>query len=517
MNVGDERSRSYWMATAPAIEAPPLERDAECDVAIVGAGIAGLSVAYELSRNGRAVIVIDRGRIGRGMTARTTAHLTTECDDRYSELIRVRGEDEARLYHASQVAAVDRIEAVVRDEAIDCDFARLDGYLFAAEEAHEKQLDEEYDACRTLGIGDVHWSERAPVPGLDTGRALRFGGQGRFHPTKYLAGLARAIVAHGGRLHSNTAYVSDEEKHGVVALETEGGASIRAEAAVFATNSPVNTKVAVHTKQVPYRTYVIAGRLPKAAVEDALVWDTWQKRGSDEFYHYVRIQPLGDDADLLIVGGEDHRSGEADDMEDRFGRLEAWARRRYPDLGEIEYRWSGQVMETVDFMPFSGRNPGSGRIYIHTGDSGIGITHGVIGALTISELILGREARFARLLDPGRKPSASVPALTEFASGVAGAVRDFTEFVRPGDMSSVDELRPGQGAIIREGLSKIAAYRRQDGTLIRRSAACTHMGCVVQWNPFECCWDCPCHGSQFAPEGQVLNGPATKQLGEPNG
>jgi glycine/D-amino acid oxidase-like deaminating enzyme/nitrite reductase/ring-hydroxylating ferredoxin subunit len=507
MNVGDERSRSCWMDVGVDVEAPPLTADATCDVVVIGSGIAGLSTAYELSRFGKSVIVIDRGRIGRGMTSRTTAHLATALDDYYFELIRARGEDEARLYHDSQKSAVNRIEAIVQEEGIDCDFARVDGYLFAARDSDRADLEKEYQACRTVKVEEVEWADRAPVPGTDTGPALRFGGQARFHPTKYLAGLARAIAANGGRFHADTTHVADEEVDGGVAITTENGPVIRARAAVFATNSPTNDKVAIHAKQEPQRTYAIAGRVPRGSVPDALVWDTL------EAYHYVRLQPLSDEEDLLIVGGEDHRSGQAYDMDERIARLEQWTRLHYPGFDGIDYRWSGQVLEPIDFMPFSGRNPGNSNIYVHTGDSGQGITNGVAGSLTLLPLILGEDSRYAPLFDPGRK-SAAPTAAVEFIKGQAGAARNFAEYITPGQVGSPDDLEPGQGAVIRQGLSKLAVYKADDGTIVKRSAACTHLGCLVHWNDFEKCWDCPCHGSQFAPDGAVLNGPAVKPLAE---
>ncbi|HET9429146.1 MAG TPA: FAD-dependent oxidoreductase [Allosphingosinicella sp.] len=507
MNVGDEHSVSYWMESGPEIAAGPLESDLSCDVVVIGAGIAGLSSAYELSSAGRSVVVIDRGRIGKGMTARTTAHLATELDDFYSELIKVRGEYEARLYYRSQVAAIDRIEAVCRAEGIDCGFRRLDGFLIPTEEGPIADLLEEYDSCKAIGV-DVEWAERAPIPGLDSGRCLRFPNQGRFHPTRYLAGLAAAIEKKGGRLFADTVYVGDEEKDGGVEISTEGGFTIRAGAAIFATNSPVNNKVQIHPKQAPDRTYVIAGRVAKGSVPDILLWDTY------EAYHYVRIEPLSDSEDLLIVGGEDHRSGEANDMAERLARLSDWTRRRYPSYTRADYSWSGQVMEPIDFMPFSGRNPGSDRIYIHTGDSGQGITNGVAGSLAISALILGRDCDFAAVLDPDRKSVTSGASVMEFVRGQAGAIKNLAEHLGPGEIGSVDELEPGEGGIVRRGLAKVAAYRNPEGKLIERSASCTHMGCVVHWNGFERCWDCPCHGSQFAPDGAVLNGPAVKPLAE---
>jgi hypothetical protein len=507
MNVGDERSTSCWMEFGPVMEAPPLGADASCDVVVVGSGIAGLSTAYELARFGRSVIVIDRGKIGMGMTARTTAHLATELDDFYSELIKVRSQDEARLYHDSQVTAVNRIEAICRDEGIDADFARVDGYLFPAEESHRADLEEEYQACQSIGV-NVEWADRAPVPGMNTGPALRFSNQGRFHPTKYLAGLAKAIVARGGRIYADTVHVSDQETDDGVEITTEAGHVIRASAAVFCTNSPTNDKVAIHPKQTPDRTYVVAGRVPKGSVPDALMWDTL------EAYHYVRIQPLGEAEDLLIVGGGDHRTGEENDMEQRLDALEAWTRDHYPSFTKSDYRWSGQVMETMDFMPFSGRNPGSKNVYVHTGDSGMGITNGVAGSLVIMPLIIGEDSRYAPIFDPGRKSFTSTASIGEFVREQAGSAKNLMEHVTAGEIGSADELQPGEGGLMRKGLSKLAVYKDADGTVTQRSAVCTHLGCIVHWNSFEKCWDCPCHGSQFAPRGEVLNGPAVKPLAE---
>lgn len=504
MNVSDERSVSYWMHESPVVEVPALSADEQCDVVIVGAGIAGLSTAYELVRLGRSVVVIDRGGIGSGMTARTTAHLATELDDFYSELVKVRGEQEARLYHESQVAAVNRIEAICRDEKIDCQFRRLDGYLIPTEEGPISDLQEEYDVCSRIGV-EVEWADNAPVPGLETGRCLRFPNQGRFHPTRYLRGLAKAILERGGRLYANTAYSNHHVDGDGVRIETEAGPRILAGAAVFATNSPVNDTVTIHTKQLPDRTYVIAGSVPKGSVPDILLWDTY------EAYHYVRIHELDDAHDLLIVGGEDHRSGEANDMDQRLGRLADWTRKRYPMFGQVEYSWSGQVLEPIDFMPYSGRNPGDANIYVHTGDSGQGITNGVAGSLTIAPLIIGEDSRFAGVLAPNRK-SFSSSAAAEFVRGQAGVVKNLTEHLGPGEIASEDELEPGQGGIMQSGLSKVAVYHDPNGQIIRRSAVCTHVGCIVHWNSFEKCWDCPCHGSQFSPNGEVLNGPAVKPL-----
>jgi glycine/D-amino acid oxidase-like deaminating enzyme/nitrite reductase/ring-hydroxylating ferredoxin subunit len=502
VNVISERSRPLWLDSAKLEKFPPLKGDAEADVVVIGAGIAGLSVAYELVQEGKLVLVLDRGIPGGGMTARTTAHLASEFDDFYHEMIRLHGLELAQECFASQAAAVSRVEHIAKEEGIDCDFARLDGHLFLAPESDPRVLEREYEAAQEVGIA-VAWSERAPFAGVDSGRCLTFPGQARFHPLKYLNGLTQVIQKRHGRICGDTAVIEVKEDGDQVVVRTEGGATVRARAAVFATNSPTNDWVAIHSKQAPYRTYAIAGRV-SGQVTDALFWDT------KDPYHYVRLQPDGDGA-FLISGGEDHKSGEADDMEERFQRLEAWTREHFPQFGQVTHRWSGQVYEPVDYAGYAGRNPGNKHVYVVTGDSGQGMTHGVVAGMLIRDLILDKANPWAELYEPGR---VRAKAAGEYIKENLTLVQNFTEYVRPGEIDSVDELKPGEGALIRSGTKKLAAARDRDGKLHVRSATCTHLGCIVQWNSFEQCWDCPCHGSQFAIDGSVLQGPALVALSE---
>ncbi|PDT43558.1 MULTISPECIES: FAD-dependent oxidoreductase [Sinorhizobium] len=503
MNVQSERSQSLWMATAAEHRPQLLAANERADVVVVGAGIAGLSVAYELCREGQSVIVVDRGALARGMTARTSAHLASVLDDFYHELIRLRGLEEARQYFRSQVAALDRVEQVQASENIECDFRRLDGYLFAASDEDVSILEREIDACHSLGFSGVAWDA---LPGTGDGgdrRCLRFPDQGRFHPLKYLDGLIRCIERDGGRLYAETPVVSVEEKDGETIVRTREGREIRARAAVIATNSPINDWIAVHTKQAPYRTYVIAGRVPSGSVVDALYWDTLDP------YHYVRLQPSGADHDWLLVGGEDHKTGQVDDQPERLARLTEWAKSRFPQIGDPEFAWSGQVMEPVDHLAYIGRNPGNNNVFVVTGDSGEGLSNGVAGSLILRDLVMGRENIWAGIYQPSR---ISIGAAGEYISENLTMPANLAEHLTGGELSSLDELKPGDGALIRRGTSKLAAYRDDGGELHVRSATCTHAGCVVHWNSFERCWDCPCHGSHFSVDGEPLNAPAFKPL-----
>jgi glycine/D-amino acid oxidase-like deaminating enzyme/nitrite reductase/ring-hydroxylating ferredoxin subunit len=483
----------------PAPEAPALAADIRADVLVVGSGIAGLSCAYELAEAGRRVTVIDRGVLGRGMTARTSAHLSYAMDDYYHKLIKLRGVDEARQYYESQRAAIDRVEHICTQERIDCDFRRVDGFLCASSPSDRSLLEAELAACHRLGFDTVQWA-RAPMNDAD---ALRFPSQARIHPTKYLDGLIRALNKRGVVMYANSPVVEIDEHREVVRVDTEDGRHILAAAVIVASNSPISHTVAVHTKQAPYRTYVFAAAVPKGSVPDALIWDTLDP------YHYVRLQPRAQD-DLLIVGGEDHKTGTVDEGADRIRRLYDWARERWPTLGRTEYAWSGQVYEPVDSAPFIGRAPGLDRVYLVSGDSGQGLSSGVAASLVLHDLLMGRESPWGDVYEPDRKTLRAARTYLEENLDVAA---NLTEYVHDEDqLQSLEEVPAGAGAIVNLEGRKVAAYRAATGELVLHSASCTHVGCIVHWNSFEHCWDCPCHGSQFAPTGEPLAGPAMRRL-----
>jgi len=505
------KSTSLWIDTAQQPVTAPLDRDVAADVCVVGAGISGLTTAYLLARDGRSVVVIDAGGVGNGQTAVTTAHLSSVIDDTFKEMLRLHGPDGAKLAHESHARAVDRIETICGEEHIDCHFERLDGYLFLGQKDKESTLDEELEAARAANV-DVLRLPQAPVTGFKSGPCLRFPRQGQFHPLRYLNGVAQGFLRRGGQIYSNTKAVEavgGENAH----VKTASGHRIRAGAIVIATNSPFNDLVAIHTKQAPYHTYAIGARVNPGAITHALYWDT------EDPYHYIRLQRTsnqelgGDNADpvdILIVGGEDHKAAQADDAEQRFGRLETWMREHFPAAGQVEFRWSGQVMETVDGLGFIGRNPlDADNVYVATGDSGMGMTHGTIAGMLIADLILRRPNPWTELYDPARVRTG---AAIEWVKENLNVALQYKDWFTAGDVKSIDQITPNNGAIVVESGRKIAVYRDERGTVHRRSAVCPHLGCIVGWNPAAMTWDCPCHGSRFDRFGAVFNGPSPKDL-----
>lgn len=507
---GEGGTTSPWMdVVVPVLQGSGDTAAMTADVCVIGAGIAGLSTAYLLACEGRRVIVLDDGAVGGGETSRTTAHLASYLDDRFTVLEKLHGARGAELAAESHAAAIELIERICEKEDIDCDLRRVDGYLFRGADSPAELLDDELAASIRAGHISAEMVPRIPVPGYDSGPAIRFPRQAQFHPMKYMAGLAAAFERLGGRIFTDV-HVDRIDKPqvegGAMTVASAKGVSVVAGSVVVATNGPIESVIALPLKQAAYRTYAVALVVPRGAIPAALYWDT------SEPYHYARITPGTEKqtTDLLVVGGEDHRTGQDDDQGQRFSRLEQWARARFPGIAAVVARWSGQVLEPADGLAFIGRvGSGDERVYVITGDSGHGMTHGTLGGVIVADAMAGRANRWADLYAPGR---VTLRSAADFIKENANTALQYADWLLAGDVADVAQIPPGGGAIVRRGLHLLAVYRDEAGTAHEMSAACRHLGGVVRWNAVERSWDCPCHGARYDAFGKVICGPANRDL-----
>jgi glycine/D-amino acid oxidase-like deaminating enzyme/nitrite reductase/ring-hydroxylating ferredoxin subunit len=377
--------------------------------------------------------------------------------------------------------------------------------LFAPPAESKDELDRELNAALRVGAV-VDRVSHAPLKEFETGPCLRFRNQGQCNPLRLISGLAEAVTTMGGRICTKTR-VANVTGGARPIVESVDRHTVRADAVIVATNTPVHDNLTIHARQAPYRTYVVGAEVPWDSVLRALYWDTLDP------YHYVRLKSSTtpenrDGHDILIVGGEDHRQGESDDENRHFESLERWTRRHFP-VKKIDYRWCGLVFEPADSLAFIGRDNAERNVFIATGDSGHGITHGAIAGMLLTDLILGRKNPWAGLYDPCR---VTYRAASEYVSDNADVAASLAQWLTPGDVRTADDIAPGTGAIVRSGLEKHAVYRDSYGSFFEYSAVCPHLGCIVAWNSAELSWDCPCHGSRFDTRGKVLRGPATKGL-----
>ncbi|HYG49704.1 MAG TPA: FAD-dependent oxidoreductase, partial [Flavobacteriales bacterium] len=336
---------SLWVSTVSPIAYFPLKENANADVLVIGAGIAGLTTAFNLRKAGYDVILIDDGYAGSGETGRTTGHLTYALDDRYAEIERLHGIDKARLAAESHIKAIDWIEKTVKEHNINCHFKRVDGYLFLHPSDDENALKKEYEATKRLGLPTEMLNNIPAVAGEEGKQAIKFPNQAQFHVMMYMKELADVYINAGGKLFTRTKAIAIRKGE----VEMESGCKITCKHVVVATNSPFNDRFTIHTKQWPYRTYAIAARVPKGKLPYSLWWDTGDKnsRWITQPYHYARLEEFNDEYDLLITGGEDHKVGQSDgeDLreEERYDLIATWTKSKFPDIEKIEYKWSGQI------------------------------------------------------------------------------------------------------------------------------------------------------------------------------
>ena len=503
----DEHERNGESLPTWQVQYPPQHEDDPLrgptpDVLIIGAGIAGLSVAYHLLRAGSSVLVVDKGAIGAGETGRSTAHLADALDDRFYLLEQAHGAGGARLAAQSHRAAIESIAEIVQREQIACDFERVDGYLYTYADQSPELIEREFKAARRAGL-QVERVESAPLP-FRTGASLRFVNQAQLQPMAYLLGLAAAVKRLGGRISTERQVVRVDDSVGVI-VHFADGSRIAAPQLVVATNAPIHDLFALHTKQAPYRSYVVGLGVPSNLLGRALFWDTYDP------YHYLRWAGH----DLLLVGGEDHRVGQDARPRERWLKLEEWARARIPSVGELRTCWSGQVLEPMDGLAFIGKNPGFRQhSYVVTGDSGNGMTHGALAGMLITDLIKGRKNAWAKLYDPARKPK-SLGTIAAYLEENAKVAKSYASWLKPAEARDTP-IAPGSGTVVQRGLSKLAVYIDEAGGRHECSAICPHLAGIVQWNAAEHSWDCPCHGSRFDPYGHVLAGPAPRDLARAN-
>ncbi|QFU82464.1 FAD-dependent oxidoreductase [Natronorubrum aibiense] len=502
---------SVWLASTLEAEHPDTERarsetaadgerlsaDRTVDVCVVGAGIAGLSTAVELRDRGQSVAVLERDRVATGVTGKSTAKLTSQHGRIYDHLRREFGRRQATQYAQVQEDAIDTVEQRIDELGIECGFERQPSYLYSTE---PDEIRRETDAAQAAGLEATYVTSVPPFERAQA--AVRFNEQAWFHPRKYLLGIADELRNDDDAVVYEHTRVTDVNPGQPCRVHTRE-ATVTAERVVLATGFPILDRAGYFARMHPKRSYVLGIRLDGDPPEGMYY------RSGDN-YRSVRTH-RDSDGTLLLVGGENHKTGQGGSTADRYRRLERWARDRFP-VASIDYRWSTQDYKPVDKVPFVGRvGAGAENVFVATGFRGWGMTNGVAAGRLLAALIVGERPPERDLFSPLRfTPKSSLSStLTENADAASQFATDWARTLLTPDL---EDLAPGEGRVVRRGGKPIACARDDDGTLHTSSAVCPHMYCLVQWNDAEHSWDCPCHGSRFGLDGEVLEGPATDDL-----
>ena len=492
---------SYWVASTPETTYPELSGDLDVDVAVVGAGITGVTAAVLLKRAGKTVALLDAKRIVRGATGYTTAKVTSGHGVVYARLTDAFGEEGARIYAESNQAAIERIDELASDGGIDCDYERKDNYVVAERAEERPQVEREAEVMRKLGL-PASFVTATPLP-FDVAGAVRLENQAQFHPRKYLLGLAETLPGDGSHVFENTraTFVNQGEPS---VVETPLG-NVRARHVVLATQLPFMDRGFFFAKAHPHRSYAVAAPIDPEQAPDGMFINAGTPTRS--------VRTIRDGDRLLIqTGGQGHKPGLAGDEPKRYEALEAFLHEHWPHAGAVEYRWSTQDYMSADRVPYVGRlSRRSPHVYTATGYSKWGMTAGTVAAELIADAILGRVNPWASLYDSKRLDlrASAVKLLKENA---AIGFRFFAQRLSRGEKRSPEELENGEGAIVRVGGLKRAVYKDEAGTTHVLSPVCRHLWCYVEWNAAERSWDCPCHGSRYTGEGTVIQGPSVENL-----
>jgi glycine/D-amino acid oxidase-like deaminating enzyme/nitrite reductase/ring-hydroxylating ferredoxin subunit len=489
---------SIWLSTGSVTAFPRLEGERAADVVVVGAGIAGLCIAAACRDAGMTVIVLERHGIGEGTTARSTVKASAAHGLRASRIAEAKGDEAATTYLRSQQAGLDRLEALVHRYAVPCDWEHRRHVIYATAEDRWPDLERELDLERSAGL-DVSLVDDVGLPFAHAG-GLIVERQAQFHPLRLARGLAEGLRIDGVELYEHSAV--DRVEHDPTSVHTEQG-SVRAEAIVVATHEPITPDGLFFAKQAPERDYCLAGRVRGSAPAEMYL-------SVDEPTRSIRTV-RHDGEDLLIVAGEHHRVGEEPETLARWERLEAWAASHFGGF-ERRFAWSAQDPTTIDLVPHIGRAGGRDDLFVATGFGRWGFTNAAVAGEVIAALLSGREHPWIALYDADR--SHGWRGVRSALGHNLDVARRFVGDRLRTDMTSLGALAPGAGAVVRTDAGNVAVHVDRQGDLHAVSAICTHLGCVVRWEAAANSWACPCHGSRFTPDGEVIEGPATENLAE---
>ncbi|SDJ89408.1 Glycine/D-amino acid oxidase [Catalinimonas alkaloidigena] len=490
---------ALWSATTSLQSYPTLTHDLHVDVAIVGGGITGLTTAYHLVHAGLRVAVLEAFRIGMGTTGSSTGNLYVPVDEHLSTVASKHDEATLRAVATCRKAALDFIAHRMEEFHIACAFERVPWFLFA--DPHSQQTSQAVDERQAANRAGLSASGSVPdqFP-YEVGAMAQLADQAQFNPLQYVQGLAAALADHENCLIFENTQVTQVEDKGPCVVQTAGG-QVKAQSVVMATHTPKGI-YGVHTAMECYREAAMAVRLKGDLPAGGIYWHLQQQK------HYS-VRPYRDaTGDYLIAIGEPHLPGHDDD--ESFQTLETYLRAHFA-VDQVAYRWAAQKYQPADTLPYIGVSPLQKHVYIATGFSADGLIWGTAAGHLLCDAILQRENPYARYFDPKRfTPVASAPRLLK--EGMVVAQHLVSDYLFYGDAKALEEVRPGEGKTLKLDGEKVAAYRDEAGRLYVVSSVCPHMGCIVHWNAVEKSWDCPCHGSRFAVDGQVLEGPAYHPL-----